>query len=329
MTDNQLNTANMANAVTDVMDNNLALWTANAKITAAVNAVKGTITNINTAAGVQAQSAKGTTQSKNQLWAVAAAKAEHVCVGLKAYCDDVNDAVLAAIINFSPSDFEKGSGQVCANRMQLVHDKATGIAIATLTPFGIVATDITGLQTAVTNFVNALPNRTSMVAGTSAATANLATLFSTLRTQLGKLDNLVGTMKVAQPTFVATYTNARKIINLGKTQQAVEVHLLPHHFEAEFGMKFSEGDTLTVRNHSNVPIILALTDTPNVMPTAGLRDVPPQQEFKLVVPADFGGVFGHWLMVHNPQDIEDAHVTIILAHGKSNSQAASPGNVSA
>ena len=99
------------------------------------------------------------------------------------------------------------------------------------------------------------------------------------------------------------------------------------HFEAVFGKKFKKGDTLTVRNHSEVEVEGALTDTPNVMPTTGKVQIAAHSELKLAVPTDFGGVFGHWLIIHNESDIEDAKVTIILAHGKSASAAPSPGNV--
>ncbi len=134
-------------------------------------------------------------------------------------------------------------------------------------------------------------------------------------------------MKIAQPTFVSTFEKARQIIALGKTQQAEELNLHPLHFEAVFGKKFKKGDTLTIRNHSEVEVEAALTDTPSEMPTTGKVQIAAQSELKLSVPTDFGGVFGHWLMIHNESNIEDAKVTIVLAHGKSASAAPSPGNV--
>ena len=329
MTDNQNNSLNMTNTATGFMDKNVAIFTANTKVTTLLAAIKGTVVSINQTATTQGLDNTGATTNKKNLHQIANDKAEHVCFGLRAYADDINDPILASAIHFTHSDFILGTTAEIVNRMQLVHDKATGIAIASLTPFNVVATDITDLQTAITNYSNAAPTKKVMQAAATAATAQLNTLFTTLRTQWAKMDNLVKTYKAAQPVFVAGYTNARKIIDLGKTMQAEELHLMPHHFEVAFGKKFAEGDTFTIRNHSTVTIEIALTDTPATMPTANKIKVAANTELQATVSKDFGGIFGHWLIVNNPADIDDAHVTIILAHGKSNSSAAPIGNISA
>jgi hypothetical protein len=330
MTDNQNNTLNMANTATAYMDKNVAIFTANTKVTTLLSAIKGTVTAINQTATTQGLDTTGATTNKKNLHQIANDKAEHVCFGLRAYADDINDPILASAIHFTHSDFILGTTAEIVNRMQLVHDKAAAITIATLLPFNIVATDISDLQTAITNYSGAAPTKKVMQAASTAATAQLNSQFTTLRTQWGKMDNLVKTYKTAQPIFVAGYTNARKIVDLGKTMKAEELHLMPHHFEAIFGMKFQEGDTFTIRNHSTVAVRGFITDTPTVLPTTGNQvSVEPNSEVQAKISADFGGVFGHWLIIHNPADLDDAHVTVILAHGKSNSQAAPIGQQSA
>lgn len=331
MTDNQNNNLNMANTTVSYLGvpSNTAIFTANTKVTTLLTNIKGTISNINQTAQQQAADTTGATVSKKQLHDIAANLAEHVTTGMMAYADDINDPVLAAAVHFTHTDFYKGTVNEISNKMQIVHDKAAGVPIASLAPFQIVANDISGLQTAITNYVNAAPQKKVLQSTTSAATDALPPLFATLRTQLKKMDNLIKTYKVAQPNFVAGYLNARKVINLGKTQQAEELHLMPHHFEAIFGKKFLEGDTFTIRNHSTVKIQIALTDNPATMPTANVITVAANNEIQATVSKDFGGVFGHWLIVNNPNDIDDTHITIILAHGKSGSQATPIGNVSA
>ncbi len=194
MTDNQLNYLNMTNATTTVMDNNNTLWSANIKISAAVLNVKTTVTGINAAAGIQGQDKSGTTANKHALWAVAALKAEHVCAGAHAYYDDLNDLPNMALVSYTNTDFEKGSALEAVVKMQLVHDKAASIAIALLTPYNVIAADITGLQTAITNFSNAIPGHTILQASTSAATEQLSGMFVILRAQMQKLDNLIKTI---------------------------------------------------------------------------------------------------------------------------------------
>jgi len=52
-----------------------------------------------------------------------------------------------------------------------------------------------------------------------------------------------------------------------------------------------------------------------------------KSDMKLEVPVDFKNVFGHYLMVFNGQEMDEAHVTIILAKGKSQSGADEKTNI--
>ena len=134
----------------------------------------------------------------------------------------------------------------------------------------------------------------------------------------------MGTMKVAQPIFVSNYHNARKIINLGKTQQAEEVHLQPNEHVVLFKQRFLPDDTFTIRNHSAMAkIMVFLSDTSDV-PTTGGIEIAAKMELQLIVPTAFKMPFGHNLIVLNGTLIDDAHVTVVLAHGKSHSSAALP-----
>lgn len=326
MTDVQNNSLTMANntvaylELTDVK----AIYSTNAKATAAVANVKTTIADINKALTTQGLDNTGATVSKNEALTNAAKKGEHVCSGLIAYADDKNDHILASQIHFTHHDFTRLAIVTIIDNLQLVHDKAAGVPIADLLPFNVVAADITALQTLIDALKTAAPLKKALQASSTTATSDLPTLFKKLRDQLKKLDNILKTFKQAQPTFVTSYTNARKIIDLGKTIQAEELHLMPHQFEATFAKKYAEGDTFTIRNHSDVPVRAALSDVPTQMPTDIVVEIAPQSELKLAVSTDFGGKFRHWLMVHNPNDLDDAHVTIILAHGKSQSSAPSP-----
>jgi hypothetical protein len=301
--------------------------TGNAKLAALVAAVTNTHSAILTTAGIQSGINKGPTKTKNNLWIDAATKADHVCSGVKSYADDVNDANLLAAMHYTYNSLIKDSTNQAIIDMQTIHDKAATIAIALLAPFNVIAAEITGLQTAINSFTAAAPMKRAMVANTSVATAQLTPMFTTQRMQLKKLDNIINTFRKSQATFVATHFDARKIINLGKTQQAEEVHLMPKHFEAIFGKKFLEGDTFTVRNHSEVDMEVFLTDVTDALPAKGGIKIPSKTDLKLAISKDFGGIFGHWLIVDNPNTLDDVHVTVILAHGKSHSAAQTPGNV--
>jgi len=328
MTDNQNNYLTMAGVTLAFLNSppNFTIISANPKVTNLLTNITSTVTSINAMAATQAMDTTGATRSKRALQKIAMDIALHICAGLKSYADDIADPILYAKINYTQKDFIRDT-QVAIINMKLVYDTASTIPIASLAPFNIVATDITGLQTAINNFSNAVPIKKVMQASTTTATSKLHDLFKTLRSQFKKLDNIINTFQIAQPVFVESYHNARKIINLGKSMQARELHLMPHQYESIFGRKFKEGDTFTVRNHSSVPIIVALTDTPDAQPTTNTREILANQEFQLSVPSDFGGIFGHWLSIFNPNDLDDTNVTIILAHGKSLSQAPPPPSI--
>ena len=327
MTDGQFNFLSMVEADLAILQQYNTIVAGNAKLAALVAAVSSTHSAILTTAGIQSAINKGPTTTKNNLWINAATKADHVCSGVKAYADDINDANLSAAMHYTYKNLLNCSTNDAVLHMQTIHDKAAAIAIALLLPFNVVAADITGLQTAITAFSTAAPMKRAMVVNTAVATTQLQPLFTTQRTQLKKLDNIINTFKISQATFVASHFNARKIVNLGKTQQAEEVHLMPKHFEAIFGQKFLEGDTFTVRNHSGVEMEVFLTDNINVLPTVKGVKIPSKTDLKLNISKDFGGVFGHWLIVYNANALDDVHVTVILAHGKSHSSAGILGNV--
>ena len=327
MTDGQFNFLSMVEADLAILQQYNSIVTGNAKLLAIVNAVTSTHTSILSLAGIQSAINKGPTTTKNNLWITAATAADHVCCGVKAYADDVNDANLSAAMHYTYKGLLDCSTNTAIIDMQIIHDKAAAIPIASLALFNVVATDITGLQTAINAFTAAAPMKRAMVVNSSVATAGLPQLFTTQRAQLKKLDNIVNTFKKNQAIFVASHFDARKIVNLGKTQQAEEVHLMPKHFEAIFGKKFAEGDTFTVRNHSQVDMEVFLTDNIAILPTANGIKIPSMTDLKLEISKDFGGVFGHWLIVYNPNTLDDVHVTVILAHGKSHSGAETLGNV--
>jgi len=325
MTDNQSNGLEMANVATSFLDKNTSIFATNVKLNTAITNAKTTISDINKVIITQASNTKGATENKHKLHNTAIEKAEHVCAGLIAYADDIDDTVLAAQIHFTHTHFAQGAPSTIIARMQTVYNTAKNLPAGTLTPFNVTALEISDLQTAINNFATAAPLKKTLTAITKAATKELIPLFTKLRSQLTKLDKLVNTYKSQQSTFVNGFHNARTIYNLGKSTKAEELQLMPHHFEAIFGMQFQEGDTFTIRNHSNIAIHAALSDVPNQMPTDIIVEIPANKEYKLSVAADFGGKFRHWLMIHNFNDLDDANVTTILAHGKSNSSAISPG----
>ncbi len=327
MTNEQFNFLDMVEADLTILQQYNAIVTGNIKLSAIVTAVKNTHSSILLTAGIQSSINKGPTATKRSLLIDAATKADHVCSGVKAYADDINDETLLGTMHYTYNSLIKDKTNQCLVDMQAIHDKAATIAIALLLPFNVVAADLTDLQTAITAYATGAPQKRALVVNTSVATTQLAPLFTLQRKQLKKLDHIVSTFKKSQLTFCESHFAARKIVNLGKGKMAEELHLMPKHFEAIFGKKFMVGDTFTVRNHSKYVAEVYLSDITTALPTVNGVKIPSDTELKLEVGKDFGGVFGHWLIVDNPNALDDVHITVILAHGKSHSSAVVVGNV--
>jgi hypothetical protein len=331
MNDNQLNYQTMTGTTIGFMNGTAAklVWGGNGKVTSKLAEIVATKGRIESLAVLQTASTTGSTINKNNAWDVAGKQAEHVCNALKAYASDAKDTVLWGQVNFTWSDFGRGDIDECIARMQLVHDKAVLVPIASFKDFNLVADDITTLQTDIDALKLAAPGYRILQSTKKTVTAQLVAEFKTLGVQMKSLDEIVDTFKKVNAGFVSSYHTARKIIHLGKTQKTAQLHLQPHQFEDCFGKGFTVGDWFTVRNHSPLATVkVFLTDTPNVLPTDNGVEIAPDEELKLEVAKDFGGVFGHYLLVWNKADLDDAEVTILLAHGKSDSSAPTVGKKS-
>jgi hypothetical protein len=321
MRDSQLNYLNMAKTAMGVMDLNSSIWSGNVKISGKVTIIKGLIVDIEALEGIQSDSGKGATISEHIAWENAAGKSEHVCFGLKAYYDDINDQTEFGMVNFTISDFLYGQRNECLDRMKKVYQHASAVDPDTIKDFNVLAQDLVDMNNAITDFENSIPVRNVIRTGTAAATKELPDLFTAMRKEFKSLDLMVGSLKATQLAFFDAYTKARVIIDLGKSQTTVELRMVPLEYKAVFGNKFEIGNWFTVRNHADFPITLYLTDTPDILDIKNEVILDGQSDVKLEVPNDFKNVFAHWLVVYNPRTLDDAHVTIFLSKGKSRSSA--------
>ena len=329
MTDNMFNKLNMSDATMYMLHTpeNSPIWSGNLKVSAKVTAILTNVAEIRTTAGIQDESGVGLTENKDFLWSVAVKSTDKVVVSLKPYFKDINDTNSYKKVNHPPSYFQLTKEEKAVSRMQSIHDIAAGIDIAELADFNLVSGDITGLQTAITNFTNAIPQNRALKATTSHATGKLTHLFSKLSAQYKDLDDFMGIYKFSQGDFYRTYKNARKIIDLGKSHKTAHIDLMPMQFTAVLGQKFEAGDTFVIRNYSPVAVHAFITDTPEVLPALEIGIViNANSEIKLSVPEDFGGIFAHWLLFYNHNQLDDAEISVLLAHGESSSSAPSPEN---
>ena len=324
MTKNQLNYLRMVITRRGVMNATPGAWNTNAKIVASKTNVENLYAAILTDAGIQESDLTGITVAKDNALTVAVNLGVHVCTVMRAYADDTSNTTLYNMMHYTKTDLERGEIQDGLTKMNLIYTQATAVPIANLTPFNLTAADLTNFNTAIQNLTNAVPQHGVLVATRKTSTGNIKSNFKLLRAGGKKLNTLVQTLKLVQPTFVQTYDNACIIVNLGHAQMSEEAHLMPLEHVAMFTQKFLPTDTFTIRNHSEyAKIKVYLSDNTN-LPTTGGIEIGARSELKMEVPSAFKMPFGHILIVYNEAPMDDAHVTAVLAHGQSNSGAPTP-----
>ncbi len=314
MTNGQTNYSNMTDVTIAIVDENAGLWTGNPKFSKRVDDVKLSVADIDIIAGVQRKKSTGATTTKEELWAIAAIKTEHIIDGLKPYFSDKDDKINLEAVSYSISSYNKGNSDNSLKIMQLIYGIGEPLVAAELVPFGIEVGEIADQLIAINKFGKAKPTKKVMTSTSKTATKELRSAYKLLRYRVGQLDLMVNTKKSTAPTFVEKYDFGRKIIHAGKGHVTEEVVLMPDHMEALLGKKFKAGDIITIRNHSDFPVTVGLTDTPELFPDSNLV-IEGYKEARLKVPEDFNCIFGHWLMVNNPSHFDDVSITILLAKG--------------
>jgi hypothetical protein len=328
MTNAQLNYLRMVITRRGVLNipSNQSLWNTNTKIVSANTSVETILAQILADAGIQEQDITGATTNKESVWDSAVKLAVHVCTCMRSYAEDAGNNTLYQMMHYKKSDLDDSHNDIQSSidKMNLIYTQATQVLIANLTPFNISAANLTSLNSAIQALTAAAPQHRVLQVVKKTSTENIKKNFALLRKAGKKLNNLVHTLKLTQETFVLTFDNACKIINLGKAQMAEERHLHPSEHIEIFKQKFLVGDTFTIRNHSDLANIKVwLSDTPDV-PATGGKEIAAHTEIKLEIPTAFEMPFGHSLIIENLSHMDDAHVTVVLAHGKSHSKAPEP-----
>jgi len=321
MTNRELNYLRMAITKKSVMNAFPALWSGNAKISAAKVSVEAILAQILTDAGIQEEDIKGSTTAKDNAWIDAAKWGVHVCTGMRAYAEDAVNPVLYEMMHYKKSDLDKGEVQEALNKMNIIYNQAMLIPIGSLTPFNVTAANLASYSTAIQTLTAAFPQHGVLQDVRKTSTGNIKKNFVLLRKGGKKLNTLVQTLRITQPAFLDTYDNSCIIIDLGKGQMAEEKKLQPGEHIVLFKERYLNTDTFTIRNHSDMAKIKVFLSDGSDVPTTGGIEIDAKTELKLAIPTGFKMPFGHSLIVLNEATLDDAHVTVVLAHGKSQSKA--------
>jgi len=328
MTDRQLNFLRMWPVARGVMDlnPNPAIWDTNDWVVQSKARAQQAFDEILALAGLTEADLHGATEEKLNLWSDTAKLGVHLNVGTKAWAMNKTpkDLVLAAAMHYQKSDLDSGAIQEVLVRMNFIKGKVALIPVLDLVKVNILPSEITTYATKIDALTLANPQWRIAVSVRAANRGQIIEKFKVFKAEIGVLDGLVHTYRYTQGVFVAAYDNGRKILDLGKGAKTDEAILHPREHIAWFHNKYLPGDTLTLRNHSILAKIKAYLSDSTDVPATGGFEIDPEHEFKMEIPTDFNGPFGHYIIIVSMSDTDDASVTGILAKGKSDSDAPSP-----
>ncbi len=317
MTQNTLIYIAMTNRTVVIMDTNDGIWLTKTKTAEKVDSIKLLVKDIGGLQKLQGKSTKGATDNKNDERKVSSIQAEHVTNILKSYYYDEKDKKNLAIVQFSHTDFVQSNAEVAESNMQLVHDMAAAIVLTTPTALDVYnfePTDLAELQADIASLKEAVPTQTVMKTENKTITAEIKTKMGQLREVMNSLDTNVNTYKKKHSSFVSDYTFGRRMVQTGGGHLTEVLALMPEQHEALLGQKYTLGDTLTIKNHSDFTVEFGFTNNPAILPTVR-QSVEGNTEFKALITKDTEGSFGHWLVVLNPNEFDDVNVTVFVAKG--------------
>lgn len=192
--------------------------TANATITASLPNYAGYFTGVTT--GItqihaireqQEFNKKGITANKTQLRNALIGLTIDVSRKLVAYSTITNNSVLLKEVHYSESVLKKSVDLLLKDKCQVIYDRANA-NLASLGTYGITATVLTNLLTALNAFTVSIPKPRLGVTDKKLATEQLKNAMKAVEDNLAKIDVLVNIVQTTQANFHLGYTSVRKLI---------------------------------------------------------------------------------------------------------------------
>jgi hypothetical protein len=215
MNTRQENKLSMLLAVKKHLTDNISIWGGIVTFTAVVNLLIAKIVLIQQTEVKQKRNTKGITGGKKTKQDELIEKVIEGASALQSFASDSGNEDLYELVNYGQGELENLPDSVLKDRAQLVLDTANTYA-ADILGEGFDATDITQLQTLITEYEVAIPAPRTAISNKKTATSTLKTLFSeTMELLETNLDKKMIQFKQSHPEFFSDYENNREILDLG------------------------------------------------------------------------------------------------------------------
>ncbi len=217
MQDRQENKLSMYLAVQKVCTDNNGVWSGLPAFVSSFSAFEGKIADIEAVRLIQEQDTTGIAVDKTELREDLVNKVIEVSTAVQAYASENEDNELLESVNYSRSELLQCRDTILHDRSQLIHDKADAI-IGSLGDYGVVAGDLSDLQTLIDDYVAIIPKPRTATSSKKTATEDLELHFKEADGILrNRLDKLSEQFRTSDPEFYTTFHNARMIVDSGIT----------------------------------------------------------------------------------------------------------------
>ena len=215
MTQSQSDDIIMFDAVKQVVNTNISVWTGNIPFTAAVNMLQTNLTVINGVMQSQHINIKGVTQTKAQTKETLISNAVALALAGKAFAAANNNMALKQACTVTKSELLHTNETELASICQSLHDTVNPF-INSMNGYGVSAATQTALQTSITSFSALVGTPRSTQSSGASATEALALQIKNTKALLDEqLDGLIEQYKLVSPTFYNAYHTARKLVTHG------------------------------------------------------------------------------------------------------------------
>lgn len=188
-----------------------AIWMVLLSFANAFTSFKTKVAELVNTVKVQEELIEGYAKEKREKRIKMSELANTVRSAVQAYATETGNTVLYEKVNYATSELMTGSSNRSRTRCQIVHDEANAV-IANLGDYGIIAADLTALQTAINVFALLISNPKDHLAARKTNTEKITKIMREIDTILKKkMDKLMENFKISSPDFYSQYFNDRKI----------------------------------------------------------------------------------------------------------------------
>lgn len=213
---------NMFYATAQVLDDNNGTWSGTPAMVTLKAEFDANIGSIEAALAVQVKDITGFAKAKAASLDKLVNKTLQVAGAAMAYAEAKKNPGLAEEMNISASELRNYRDAVVAQRCQGVHAAAT-TNLAALADYGVVAADLTDLQTDIDAYLALVASPRTKIVTRSTKTAELGALIRDTSKLLDRrMDMVMRGFTVSKPEFFSQYTKARMIIDPASQKGAEE-----------------------------------------------------------------------------------------------------------